>query len=265
MQYRGGSGGTQPYGIDINPIDGSVWYTRLFADKVGRIDADTLEVSEYDSPIRGPRRMHFDKKGMLWLSGYSEGMLARIEPTDEGIDSKVYPMPEFAPGFRPAPYALGVHPVTQEIWLNENMTDRLYRFIPSEERFVVYPIPLRGTYTRDFSFSPDGKVCASNNPFPLASLEGGRVGDRLYRAQSGEYGFHCCTSKLNHSFRSNTTGTWCVRAGVNSFLQPHFIVISRSTYLHTSDPLLFCVFKWIILARILIHFWTCPTTNLVDY
>jgi hypothetical protein len=30
----------------------------------------------------------------------------------------------------------------EEIWLNGNMTDRMDRFIPSEERFVVYLIPL---------------------------------------------------------------------------------------------------------------------------
>ena len=165
------AGTTQPYGIDINPVDGSVWYGRLFADKVGRIDSETLEISEYDSPVSGPRRMHFDKSGVLWVAGYSEGMLARIEP--EGFQTKVYPMPEFAAGFRPAPYALGVHPDSQDIWLNENMTDRLYRFIPEEERFIVYPVPLSGTYTRDMTFTTEGRVCTSNNPIPAPSLEGG--------------------------------------------------------------------------------------------
>ncbi len=169
----GGSRGTWTYGIDIHPTDGSIWYGRLFADKIGRIDPETLEVSQFDSPIRGPRRMRFDKNGILWVAGFAEGTLARIEPTEDGFDAKVYPMPEFAEGYRPAPYALGVHAQTQEIWMNVTMTDRLYRFIPSEERFVVYPVPLRGTYTRDFSFTPDGKACTSNNPFPLASLEGG--------------------------------------------------------------------------------------------
>ncbi len=165
------AGTTQPYGIDVNPIDGSVWYGRLFADKVGRIDARTLEITEYDSPVSGPRRMHFDKAGVLWLTGYSEGMLARIET--EGFKATVYPMPEFAEGFRPAPYALGVHPQSQDIWLNENMTDRLYRFIPAEERFVVYPVPLSGTYTRDMTFTEEGQVCTSNNPIPAPALEGG--------------------------------------------------------------------------------------------
>jgi streptogramin lyase len=173
----GVSRGTWPYGIDINPVDGSVWYSRLFADEIGRIDPDTLEVTRFDTSFRGPRRMHFDAKGVLWVTGYSEGQLAAITPkTVDGkttLETKVYDMPEFAEGYRPAPYALGVHPQTQEIWVNENMTDRFYRFIPSEERWVVYPIPLRGTYTRDFAFSPDGKACAANNPAPLKSLEGG--------------------------------------------------------------------------------------------
>ena len=168
------SGGTQPYGIDISPVDDRMWYGRLFADKIGWVDAETLKVTEYDSPLKGPRRMRFDKDGILWISGFSEGDLARVD-VSEGFESKVYRMPEYAPGMRPAPYALGVHPQTQDIWLNENMTDRIYRFIPDEERWVVYPVPLSGTYTRDMTFSADGQVCLSNNPIPPPALEGGKL------------------------------------------------------------------------------------------
>ena len=53
------------------------------------------------------------------------------------------------------------------------MTDRFFRFIPDEERWVAYPIPLTGTYTRDVTFTRDGKVCTSNNPLPAPALEGG--------------------------------------------------------------------------------------------
>ena len=165
------SGGTTPYGIDVDPTTGMIWYTRLFGDRIGRIDPATLAVTEYDSPVRGPRRMRFDADGILWVTGYSDGDLLRVDP--DGFESKVYPMPEFAAGFRPAPYALGVHPDTGDIWINENMTDRIYRFIPSEERYVVYPVPLSGTYTRDMDFTADGQACTSNNPVPAAALEGG--------------------------------------------------------------------------------------------
>ena len=173
VKSGGVSGGTQPYGIDIHPTDGSIWYGRLFGDKIGRIDAKTLALQEFDSPVRGPRRMRFDAKGVLWVTGYSEGELARLDVAGKSFKAKVYRIPEFAGGYRPAPYALGVHPQTNDIWINENMTDRLYRFIPSEERFVAYPVPLAGTYTRDFSFTTDGRACTSNNPLPIAALEGG--------------------------------------------------------------------------------------------
>ena len=177
MRSKGIAGGTVPYGIDVSPTDGTIWYSRLFGDKVGRIDPETLQLKEYDSPVRGPRRMRFDKHGALWLAGYSDGILAKLQPNSfsasEGFKSELYPMPQFALGYQPAPYAVGIDPKTQDVWVNENLTDRIFRFIPSEKRFVIYPMPLRGTYTRDFSFTKDGKACTSNDPVPPAALEGG--------------------------------------------------------------------------------------------
>ncbi len=169
----GFAGTTQPYGVAIHPKDGGVWYSRLYADKIGRIDPKTLEIKEFDAPMGGPRRMHFDDQGVLWITGYAKGTLARIELENGQLKSKVYQLPIFAEGTSPAAYALGVHPQTQDIWVNENMTDRIYRFIPTEERFIAYPMPLAGTYTRDMTFTKDGRVCTSNNPIPPMALEGG--------------------------------------------------------------------------------------------
>lgn len=168
----GVAGGTTPYGIDVSPKDGRVWYSRLFGDKIGVIDPDTLKVTEYDSPVKGPRRLRFDKDGNLWLTGFSEGMLARITPGGDGFKVKIYAMPEFAEGYRPAPYALGVHPKTGDIWVNEIMTDRIFVFHPKDETFTIYPVPLKGTYTREVSFTKDGWACMSNNPSPVQALEG---------------------------------------------------------------------------------------------
>ena len=162
-----------PYGIDVDPTDGTVWYAKLYADRIGRIDPVTLKVSEWDSPVKGPRRMRFDRAGDLWVTGYSKGQIARITPNAKGFASKVIDMPEFAPGYPAAPYALGVNPETQEIWVNDAMTDHLYRYIPEQNRWVAYPMPLRGTYTRDVTFTREGKVCTANNPIPIAALEGG--------------------------------------------------------------------------------------------
>ena len=160
-----------PYGIDVDPRDGGVWYAKLFADRIGRIDPKTLAVVEHVSPVKGPRRMRFDRQGQLWVAGYSDGIIARIHTKD--FTSELFPMPEFAPGVRPAPYALGINPLTGDVWVNETMTDHLYRLIPGEKHWVAYPMPLRGTYTRDTSFTKDGAACMSNNPIPVDALEGG--------------------------------------------------------------------------------------------
>lgn len=160
-----------PYGIDYNPTDGSVWYTKLFSDKIGRIDPDTLEIVEYDSPVMGPRRQRFDKDGMLWIAGFSDGTIARMDPKTR--EAKVYKLPVLAKGEVPAPYSVSVNPKNQDIWVTDTMMDVAWRFIPSQERFIAYPLPLKGTYTRDFSFTKEGWACTSNNPIPPTALEGG--------------------------------------------------------------------------------------------
>jgi streptogramin lyase len=163
--------GAMPYGIDVNPVDGSVWYTKFAADRIGRVDPVTLAIREYDSPVRGPRRQRFDASGQLWVAGFAEGAIARIEVAS--WTAEVYPLPVLAPGEITAPYALAVNPRTQEVWVNDTMMDVAWRFLPAEERFIAYPMPLRGTYTRDFSFTPQGWACTTNNTLPAVALEGG--------------------------------------------------------------------------------------------
>ncbi len=167
----GVAAGTVPYGIDVNPVDGSIWYARLWGDRIGRIDPNTLAITEQESPVKGPRRLRFDRKGNLWIAGYCEGVVARLNP--KTLEVKRFPLPELAPGYRPAAYALAVDPKTQSVWVNETMTDHIYRLDPATQRWVAYPLPLRGSYTREISFTRDGRICTSNNPFPAGALEGG--------------------------------------------------------------------------------------------
>ncbi|MEM7465347.1 MAG: carboxypeptidase regulatory-like domain-containing protein, partial [Pseudomonadota bacterium] len=167
----GAAGTTVPYGMAVSPVDGNVWYTKLASDKIGRIDAKTLEIKEFDSPVLGPRRHRFDAAGYLWIAGFSSGDIARVDI--QTMDAKVYELPRYAPGEIPAPYALAVNPYTQDIWVNDTMVDVSWRFIREEERFVAYPMPLKGTYTRDFTFTKEGWACSSNNPIPASALEGG--------------------------------------------------------------------------------------------
>ncbi len=161
-----------PYGIDVHPQTGEIWYSKLYAGKIGRIDPKTLEVTEYDTPMSGPRRLRFDKNGFLWIPSFNEGGLMRFDPKTAKFT--IFKLPELAPGEYEVPYALNVHPDTGDIWISTNQSDRILRFDPKTTKFTSYPSPTRVTFLRDLTFTKDGKVCASNSNLPAYAIEGGR-------------------------------------------------------------------------------------------
>lgn len=158
-----------PYGIDIHPKDGSVWYAKLYASKIGRIDPKTLEVREYDTPLRGPRRPRFDKDGILWIPAFDEGALMRFDPATARFES--WKIPGVANGEYETPYALNVWRPTGEVWMAANNSDRILRFNPATKTFLSYPSPTRVTVLRDFSFTKEGRVCSSQSNLPAYAIE----------------------------------------------------------------------------------------------
>ncbi len=160
-----------PYGIDINPIDGSVWYVKINANKVGRIDPVTLEIDEFDTPDVGPRRPRFDKNGNLWIPGFEKGVLLKLDTKARAF--RTFPLPTLSPTEYETPYALNVHPDSGHIWITSNMSDRVFSFNPKTEEFVSYPLPTKVSYLRDFEFTADGKVCSSNSNLLSYAIEDG--------------------------------------------------------------------------------------------
>jgi streptogramin lyase len=163
-----------PYGIDVNPVDGSIWYAKLYANKIGRIDPETLEIIEFDTQAIGPRRPRFGPDGILWIPGFDSGELVSFNPVTEKFTS--YPLPTLAPGEYETPYALNVHPQTGLVWITSNMSDRIFSFDPGSESFTSYPLPTRVSFLRDMVFTKDGKVCSSNSNLPAYAIEGGLGG-----------------------------------------------------------------------------------------
>jgi virginiamycin B lyase len=160
---------TQPYGIDVNPTDGSVWYTKLMTSQIGRIDPRTLEVTEYETPMAGPRRARFGADGTLWIPAFDSGGLMSFDPKTRKFET--WPLPRLAPNEYEIPYALNVHPKTGDVWITANNSDRVLRFTPATKRFVSYPSPTRVTFLRDLEFTQDGKVCSSNANLPAYAHE----------------------------------------------------------------------------------------------
>ena len=160
-----------PYGIDINPVDGSIWYAKLNVNKIGRIDPKTFAVREFDTPQKGPRRLRFDKQGNLWIPAFDDGALLKFDTRTETFET--YKLPLLAPNEYEVPYALNVHPETGDVWITSNMTDRIFRFQLTTKTFVSYPLPTRVTWLRDLVFAKDGGICSSSSNLPAYGIEGG--------------------------------------------------------------------------------------------
>jgi virginiamycin B lyase len=158
-----------PYGIDVNPKDGSIWYAKLLDNKIGRIDPKTLEVTELDTPLGGPRRPRFDKDGILWIPAFDDSALMRFDPVSKKFEN--FKLPLLAANEYETPYALNVHPQTGEIWVTSNMSDRVLRFNPKTKTFIAYPSPTRVTWLRDMAFTKDGQVCSSSSNLPAWGIE----------------------------------------------------------------------------------------------
>jgi len=163
-----------PYGIDVNPQDGSVWYAKLYANKIGRIDPESFAIEEFDTPAVGPRRPRFAPDGTLWIPGFDAGVLLSLNP--ETREFKSHPLPTLAPGEYETPYALNVHPDTGIVWLTSNASDRIFSFDPETEEFTSYPLPTRVSFLRDIVFTQDGKICSSHSNLPAYAIEGGLAG-----------------------------------------------------------------------------------------
>lgn len=157
-----------PYGIDVAP-DGKVWFTRLHTDEIGSIDPETGRVTLVATPFKGPRRLRADARGDLWISAFPESAIVRYEPQTSRFTRFDLPV---LPRGSDTPYSLNVDRKRGIVWVNGNQSDALYSFHMESQRWKVYPLPRRGSFTRDVEIADDGSVYTTNSQFPGWHIEG---------------------------------------------------------------------------------------------
>ena len=59
------------------------------------------------------------------------------------------------------------------MWICGTASDSIIRFEPETERWLVYPLPTRVTYTRDIDFDAEGRIWTSNSNGPAWQIKGG--------------------------------------------------------------------------------------------
>ncbi len=159
-----------PYGIDITP-NGDVWFARLHTDSIGKIDSETLEVTMYDTPFKGPRRLRSDSQGNLWIAAFPESMVVKFDPLNETFNNYQLPV---QPLGSETPYSLNVDRERDIVWINGNTSDALYSFDIKQGQWAHYPLPKRVSFTRDVEIAPNGDVYTTNSSFPSWHIEDGQ-------------------------------------------------------------------------------------------
>ena len=156
---KGESRGITPYGLDYSPVDGTIWYSKLNGNRIGRIDpkAPDGDITEWNPPFRGPRRLHVAPDGNVWVPGFGSGVFGKFDPKTE--EWTTYPLPDY---LNQIPYALNVAPDGM-VWICGTGNDTLYRFNPETEYLVEFPLPYRVSYTREIEFDKDGNVWTSTS------------------------------------------------------------------------------------------------------
>ncbi len=129
--------GRGPYGIDATPL-GEIWFVSLAGSYLGRptYAAGGIQIATYDPPTSGAglRRVWSDSLGVLWISEWNAGQIARFDPTGETWQEWKLP------GDGPQAYAVYVDE-RDDVWLSDFGANALVRFDPDTEDFASVPLP----------------------------------------------------------------------------------------------------------------------------
>jgi len=141
-----------PYGLSIDK-QGRIWVCRMGANALGIYDPKSGKTDELrTAPGSRPRRIATAPDGMLWVTYYGNGKLAKVDPVAKKV-VKEYAMPA---GERAGPYTVVVDGAGR-VWANEIDTDTVALFDPKTERFRVFELPSKGVGIRKAIVDADGR------------------------------------------------------------------------------------------------------------
>jgi virginiamycin B lyase len=141
-----------PYGIAIDK-QGFVWFCKFQGNALGRLDPATGQITDLDTGSGSrPRRMAVGPDGTLWVTGYGNGKLLKVDPQAMRI-VKEYPMPAGSGG---GPYAVTID-AAGRVWANEIHTDTLALFDPKSESFRVINLPSKDVGIRKAIIDAQGR------------------------------------------------------------------------------------------------------------
>jgi len=84
---------SHPHDPAVAP-DGSLWYTGMRSNTIGRLDVQTGSIKEYrlKTPDSGPHGLAADKGGNIWFTASYKSYIGKLNPKSGEV--KEYPMPD---------------------------------------------------------------------------------------------------------------------------------------------------------------------------
>jgi virginiamycin B lyase len=160
----------------VPALDGSVWFTEAALGKIGRLDPQTKQITEYQNhPLpngtrTGSHTIRVDERGLVWVSGGPA--ISMFDPKTEmfrhydlgstygnvvgkngdqwftsfrddgpiGRISKDGVLSKFYPPTKGKPQRLEVDP-DGIVWFSERRGNKIGRFDPKSETFKEFPLP----------------------------------------------------------------------------------------------------------------------------
>ena len=141
-----------PYGLAIDRA-GRIWVCRMGVNAMGIHDPRTGKTTALSTgPRSRPRRVAAAPDGMLWVTYYGNGRLAKIDPSAMKVVQE-FPMPA-GPGA--GPYAVTVD-AAGRVWANEIDTDTVAMLDPATGKFRVFALPSKGVGIRKAVVDAEGR------------------------------------------------------------------------------------------------------------
>ena len=117
--------------------DGSLWYTGVAANVIGRVDPKTGSVNEYPlkTPESAPDGLAEDRDGVIWYAGKGKGLLGKLDPKSGSITE--YPLTD--PAARD-PHAVAVDS-KGNLWFTVDEGNMVGRFVPATGEVKLKRVP----------------------------------------------------------------------------------------------------------------------------
>jgi virginiamycin B lyase len=147
--------GSRPHD-PLATADGSIWYTGMFSNVLGRIDPKTGKIKEFpiDIPQSGPHGLTADAEGRIWFTANSKGYIGRLDPATGRIVE--FKLPEGARDpHTPLFDRAGM------LWFTVQGANMVGRLDPNsgDVKVVTYPQPRSNPYGMVFTSHGTPIVC----------------------------------------------------------------------------------------------------------